>query len=158
MGLGRGWRTDGPIPWGQPGGQADRSGRGDRRGWSCRTGGSPRFGQARGPGRSRCRTLPAGGPGSDGPAGRHVLWTRTRQGELTLVALVGRLTWDAEIGQLPNDRRIPRLRFTLAVDRDYEVGGETPTDFWPVDVVREYGTWLAPFLTRGRAVLAHGCL
>ena len=72
---------------------------------------------------------------------------------MTLVALVGRLTWDAEIGQLPNDRRIPRLRFTLAVDRDYEVGGETPTDFWPVDVVREYGTWLAPFLTRGRAVL-----
>ncbi len=70
--------------------------------------------------------------------------------------LIGRLTRDAEVGQLPNDRKTPRLRFTVAVDRDYEVGGETPTDFWPVEVIGEYGTKLAPYLTKGRLVLVSG--
>ncbi len=72
------------------------------------------------------------------------------------VTLIGRLTRDAETGQLPNDRRTPRLRFTLAVDRDYEAGGEAPTDFWPVEVLGEFGARLAPFLTRGRTVLVSG--
>ncbi len=73
-----------------------------------------------------------------------------------LATVVGRLTRDAETGQLPNERRTPRLRFTIAVDRDYEVGGETPTDFWPVEVLGEYGTRLAPHLTKGRLVLISG--
>ena len=72
------------------------------------------------------------------------------------VTLVGRLTRDAEVGHLPNDRRTPRLRFTLAVDREYEVDGEIPTDFWPVEVLGEYGTRLAPHLGKGRLVLVHG--
>jgi single-stranded DNA-binding protein len=72
------------------------------------------------------------------------------------VTLVGRLTRDAELGPLPNDKRTPRLRFTLAVDRDYEVDGETPTDFWPVEILGEYGVRLAPHLAKGRLVLAHG--
>ena len=70
--------------------------------------------------------------------------------------LVGRLTRDAETGQLPNDRRTPTLRFTVAVDRDYEVDGEVPTDFWPVEVLGEYGARLAPHLSKGRLVLVTG--
>lgn len=70
--------------------------------------------------------------------------------------LIGRLTRDAEVGQIPNERRTSRLRFTVAVDRDYEVEGETPTDFWPVEVLGEYGPKLAPYLTKGRLVLVHG--
>jgi single-stranded DNA-binding protein len=72
------------------------------------------------------------------------------------VTLVGRLTRDAEVGLLPNDRRTPKLRFTLAVDRDYAVDGATPADFWPVEVLGEYGARLAPHLTRGRLVLVSG--
>jgi len=70
--------------------------------------------------------------------------------------LVGRLTRDAEVGQIANERRTPRLRFTLAVDRDYEVDGETPADFWPVELVGEHGPRLAPYLTKGRLVLVSG--
>lgn len=70
--------------------------------------------------------------------------------------LVGRLTRDAEAGQLPNERRTPRLRFTLAVDREYEVDGETATDFWPVELVGEHAPKLAPYLTKGRLILVHG--
>ncbi len=70
--------------------------------------------------------------------------------------LVGRLTRDAEVGQLPNAGQTPRLRFTLAVDREYEVDGQTPTDFWPVEVVGEHGLRLAPHLTKGRLLLVSG--
>lgn len=70
--------------------------------------------------------------------------------------LIGRLTRDAESGQLPNERRTPRIRFTVAVDREYEVDGETPTDFWPVEILGEYAPKLAPYLTKGRLVLVHG--
>lgn len=70
--------------------------------------------------------------------------------------LVGRLTRDAEAGELPNERRTPRLRFTLAVDRDYEVEGETPTDFWPIEMMGEHTTRLAPYLMKGRLVLVSG--
>lgn len=70
--------------------------------------------------------------------------------------LIGRLTRDAELGQLPNDRRTPRVRFTVAVDRDYEVDGEAPTDFWPCEVVGEHGTRIAQYLTKGRLVLVTG--
>ena len=73
-----------------------------------------------------------------------------------MTTVVGRLTRDAEVGQIANERRTPRLRFTVAVDRDYEVGGETPTDFWPVEVLGEYGSRLAPHLTKGRLVLVSG--
>ncbi len=72
------------------------------------------------------------------------------------VTLVGRLTRDAEIGQIPGERQTPRLRFTLAVDRDYEIGGETPTDFWPVEILGEYGSRLAPHLVKGRLILVDG--
>lgn len=70
--------------------------------------------------------------------------------------LVGRLTRDAEVGQIANERRTPRVRFTVAVDREYEVGGEIPTDFWPVEVVGEYAPKLAPYLTKGRLILVNG--
>jgi single-strand DNA-binding protein len=70
--------------------------------------------------------------------------------------LIGRLTRDAEVGQLPNDRRTPRVRFTVAVDRDYEVDGATPTDFWPCELVGEHSSRLAPYLTKGRLVLVTG--
>lgn len=72
------------------------------------------------------------------------------------VTLVGRLTRDAEVASLPNDRRTQRLRFTVAVDRDYEIGGEAPTDFWPVEVLGEHGARLAQFMTKGRLVLVAG--
>jgi single-strand DNA-binding protein len=70
--------------------------------------------------------------------------------------LVGRLTRDAEAGELPTERRTPRVRFTVAVDRDYEVDGEVPTDFWPVEVVGDHAPRLAPYLTKGRLVLVTG--
>ncbi len=73
-----------------------------------------------------------------------------------MVTIVGRLTRDAEAGQLPNERKTPRVRFTVAVDREYEVDGETPTDFWPVEVIGEHGTKLASYLTKGRLVLVAG--
>ncbi len=72
------------------------------------------------------------------------------------VTMVGRLTRDAELGHIPNDKQTPRLRFTLAVDRDYEVNGETPTDFWPVEILGEYGVRLAPHLSKGRLILVSG--
>jgi single-strand DNA-binding protein len=72
------------------------------------------------------------------------------------ILLIGRLTRDAELGHIPNDRQTPRLRFTVAVDRDYTVDGETPTDFWPVDVVGEYATRMAAHLTKGRLVAVQG--
>lgn len=72
------------------------------------------------------------------------------------VTMVGRLTRDAEAGQLPNERKTPRLRFTLAVDRSYEVDGETPTDFWPVEVLGDFVSRLAPHLRKGRLVLVAG--
>ena len=75
---------------------------------------------------------------------------------LNTVTLIGRLTRDAELGQIPNERRTPKARFTLAVDRDYEVDGETPTDFWPVDIVGEYASRLAAHLTKGRLVAVAG--
>lgn len=34
----------------------------------------------------------------------------------------------------------PRVRFTLAVDRDCEVGGEVSADSWPVEAAREHAT------------------
>jgi len=70
--------------------------------------------------------------------------------------IIGRLTRDAEVGALPNERKTPRVRFTVAVDRDYEVDGETPTDFWPVEIIGEYATKMAPFLTKGRLLLCAG--
>jgi single-strand DNA-binding protein len=75
---------------------------------------------------------------------------------VNVILLIGRLTRDAEAGHIPNGRQTPKVRFTLAVDRDYEVDGETPTDFWPVDVVGEYADRLAPHLTKGRLVAVHG--
>ncbi len=72
------------------------------------------------------------------------------------VTLVGRLTRDAELGHLPDQHRTPRLRFTPAVDREYEVDGEIPTDFWPAEVVGDYGVRLAPHLGNGRLVLVQG--
>jgi single-stranded DNA-binding protein len=72
------------------------------------------------------------------------------------VTLVGRLARDAEVDRLTGEHRTPRLRFTLAVDRDYEVDGESPTDFWPVEVLGESGSGLAPHLDKGRLVLVHG--
>ncbi len=72
------------------------------------------------------------------------------------VTMVGRLTRDAETTQLPNEHKTPRLRFTLAVDRSYEVGGETPTDFWPVEILGEFVPRLAPHLLKGRLVLVAG--
>ncbi len=60
------------------------------------------------------------------------------------------------MGQLPNTQQTARLRFTLAVDRDYRVDGQTPTDFWPVELVGDYGARLAPHLTKGRLVLVSG--
>jgi single-stranded DNA-binding protein len=64
------------------------------------------------------------------------------------VTLVGRLARNAELGHLPDQHRTPRLRFTLAVDREYEVDGEIPTDFWPAEVLGDYGV--------GRLVLVRG--
>jgi single-stranded DNA-binding protein len=108
-----------------------------------------------GPGAVAGARPPCGGPGAEGPAaaggggkGDEVMFNQA--------TLIGRLTRDAEVGQLPNDRRTPRLRFTVAVDRDYEVDGETPTDFWPCEVVGEHAVRLAPFLTKGRLVLVTG--
>lgn len=75
-----------------------------------------------------------------------------------IVTLVGRLTRDAELGHLPNEKQTPRLRFTVAVDRDYEVNGETPADFWPIEILGEYGARLAPHLTKGRLILVHGAV
>lgn len=72
------------------------------------------------------------------------------------VTLVGRLTRDAEVSEMRNPQKTPVLRFTLAVDRSYQVDGETPTDFWPVTVVGEYGTKLAQHLTKGRLALVAG--
>lgn len=72
------------------------------------------------------------------------------------VIVVGRLTRDAELGQLPNERKTPRLRFTLAVDRPYEVDGGTPTDFWPVEVLGEFAERLGAHLRKGRLVLVSG--
>jgi len=73
------------------------------------------------------------------------------------VTLVGRLTRDAEVSEIHNDKKTPVVRFTLAVDRDYKNGdGKTPTDFWPVQVFGEYGTKLAPHLARGRLALVDG--
>jgi len=74
------------------------------------------------------------------------------------VTMVGRLTRDAELGHIPNEKQTPRLRFTLAVDRDYEVNGETPTDFWPVEILGEYGNRLAPHLSKGRLILVSGAV
>ncbi len=48
------------------------------------------------------------------------------------------------------------MRFTLAVDRDCEVGGEVSTDSWPVEAAREHATRLAPYLTNGRILLCAG--
>lgn len=72
------------------------------------------------------------------------------------IVLIGRLTRDAEVGHLPNERHTPRVRCTLAVDREYEVDGETPTDFWPCELVGEHGPRLAPYLTRSRLMLVQG--
>jgi single-stranded DNA-binding protein len=71
------------------------------------------------------------------------------------ITLVGRLVRDAATEQPPNGRA-PQLRFTLAVDRLYEVDGETPTDFWPVVIHGEYGGRPAPHLTREPLVLVAG--
>jgi single-stranded DNA-binding protein len=71
------------------------------------------------------------------------------------VTLVGRLVRNAATEQPPNGRA-PQLRFTLAVDRLYEVDGETPADFWPVAIQGEYSGRLAPHPTRGRLVLVAG--
>jgi len=73
------------------------------------------------------------------------------------LTLVGRLTRDAELGAVPGERSVPRVRFTLAVDREYGVGDdEMPTDFWPCELVGEEGPRLAVFLTKGRLLLVHG--
>ena len=68
--------------------------------------------------------------------------------------LVGRTVRDAELGDRSTGGMV--LRFTLAVDRDYEVDGETPTDFWPVQITGEYGARLAPHVIKGRLVLVAG--
>jgi single-strand DNA-binding protein len=72
------------------------------------------------------------------------------------ITLVGRLTRDAQGGTVNNARHTPVTRFTVAVDRDYEVDGETPTDFWPAEINGEYGERLGPHLTKGRLVLVVG--
>lgn len=75
---------------------------------------------------------------------------------MNVILLIGRLTRDAEVGQIPNDKHTPKARFTVAVDRDYQVDGETPTDFWPVDVLGEYANRVGPLLTKGRLVAVRG--
>ena len=72
------------------------------------------------------------------------------------VTLVGRLTRDAEVSEINNAQKTPVVRFTLAVDRDYQVGGKTPADFWPVNVAGEWAVKRSPQLTRGRLVLVAG--
>ena len=72
------------------------------------------------------------------------------------VTLVGRLTRDAEASETTGDHKTPVVRFVLAVDREYQANGKTPTDFWPVKIYGEYGTKVARYLTRGRLVLVAG--
>ena len=72
------------------------------------------------------------------------------------VTLVGRLAGDGELGRASGDGRTPILRFTLAVDRAYELDGNTATDFWPVAIVGPHGVRLVPHMTRGRLVLVQG--
>ena len=71
--------------------------------------------------------------------------------------MIGRLTRDAQMGTCGSDHaRATRVCFTLAVDRDYDLDGETPTDFWPCEIAGLDAPRLLPYLVKGRLVLVTG--
>lgn len=72
------------------------------------------------------------------------------------VSLIGRLVRDAESSTF-GEKETKKLSFRLAVDRDYrDSEGNVPTDFWPVEIIGEYGDKLKPHLLKGRLIAVHG--
>jgi len=74
---------------------------------------------------------------------------------LNRVILIGRLTKDPDIRNLPNGT--PVANFTLAVDRPFKnQQGEKETDFIPIVVWRKQAENCAKYLTKGSQVAIDG--
>lgn len=77
---------------------------------------------------------------------------------LNKIFIMGRLTRDPELRNTQTGT--PVSRFTLAVDRDFKDKntGERATDFINVVAWRSTAEFVARYFTKGRMIVAEGCL
>lgn len=75
---------------------------------------------------------------------------------LNTTILMGRFTADPEIRNTPAG--VPVLNFTVAVDRDYKVDGQTPTDFIRCVAWRGTAEFIAKNFKKGQLIAIEGSL
>ena len=72
------------------------------------------------------------------------------------IILSGRLTRDAELSYLANTGT-PKMVFTLACERAYQKKGEPKkVDFINCEMLGQHTEKLAPYITKGKAILVEG--
>ena len=75
---------------------------------------------------------------------------------LNKIIVMGRITKDPELRRTQSGT--PVTSITLAVDRDYQQGGEKQTDFIDVVAWRSTAEFIDKYLSKGRAVVVEGSL
>ena len=75
---------------------------------------------------------------------------------LNKIIVMGRITKDPELRRTQSGT--PVTSITLAVDRDYQQGGEKQTDFIDVVAWRSTAEFIGKYLSKGRAVVVEGSL
>ena len=72
------------------------------------------------------------------------------------ITIMGRLTADPELRYTQNNT--PVASFTVAVDRDFEVNGERPTDFIACVAWRQGAEFVSKYFAKGSMIIADGRL
>ena len=75
---------------------------------------------------------------------------------LNTTILMGRLTADPELRNTPNG--VPVLNFSVAVDRDYKVEGQAPTDFIRCVAWRQTAEFIGKYFKKGQMIAIEGSL
>ena len=75
---------------------------------------------------------------------------------LNLIALTGRMTRDPELRTLESGVSV--TSFSIAVQRNYKIEGEYPTDFIDCVAWRNTGEFVGKYFTKGRMAVVSGKL
>ena len=81
---------------------------------------------------------------------------RRERGLINKVILMGRLTRDPEMRVLQGENTLSIARFSLAVDRKYQKGGEKETDFFNCTVFGKQADFVDRYLKQGTRILVTG--
>lgn len=73
---------------------------------------------------------------------------------LNRIVCMGRLTRDPELRYTASN--VPVCSFTVAVDRDFEVNGERPTDFIDAVAWRQAGEFVSKYFQKGSMIVVEG--